>query len=199
MPHHPNPQEWIQYREGVTIEGQTSTGYGTLVEVGLGQPVEIESEVPPGLKMTLKFPDDDSQYPQVVEPEAPRTEGGYYWGYSVRKCDSLSAVFTESTYPDGYDYSIATSERGDAVPKAFPEDEKIDFKHLIIFFGGPRGLEFAAMNDKDLTDKQLVGPETKKLFDSWVNVLPNQGSRTIRTEEAILIALTAMRRVWENN
>lgn len=198
MPHHPNPKEWIRYREGVTIEGQTSTGDGTLVEVGLGQPVEIESEVPPGLKLTLKFPDDESQYPQVVEPDVPRTEGGYYWGYSVRKCGSLSAVFTESTYADGYDYSIATSERGDTVSKAFPSDEKVKFKHLLILFGGPRGLEYAAMNDKDLAAKDLVGPNTKNLFDSWVNVLPNQGSRTIRTEEAVLIALTALRGVWED-
>lgn len=198
MPHHPNPKEWIQYREGVTVEGETSTGDGTLVEVGLGQPVEIEAVVPPGLKLTLKFPDDESQYPQIIEPEVPRTEGGYYWGYSVRKCDSLSAVFTESTYPDGYDYSIATSERGDTIPDAFPHGGKVNFNHLIIFFGGPRGLEFAAMNDKDLSNKDVTGPNTKNLFDSWVNVLPNQGSRTIRTEEAILIALTALRGVWES-
>ena len=199
MPHHPNPKEWIQYREGVTIEGETSTGDGTLVEVGLGQPVEIESDVPPGLKMTLKFPDDESQYPEVVEPDTPRTEGGFYWGYNVRTCASLSAVFTESTYPDGYDFSIATSERGEPVSKAFPAGEKVPFKHMLVLFGGPRGLEYAAMNDGDLSSKGLTGPNTKQLFDSWVNVLPNQGSRTIRTEEAILIALTALRGVWETS
>ena len=32
------------------------------------------------------------------------------------------------------------------------------------------------------------------LFDKWLNVMPTgQGSRTIRTEEAILVALSAMR------
>ncbi|KAG8408650.1 hypothetical protein J3458_019673 [Metarhizium acridum] len=47
MPHHPNPKEWIPYREGVTVPGKTSTGSGTLVEVGLDEPVEIEEDIPP--------------------------------------------------------------------------------------------------------------------------------------------------------
>jgi methyltransferase len=28
MPHHPHPNEWIPYREGVTITGQTGSGDG---------------------------------------------------------------------------------------------------------------------------------------------------------------------------
>ncbi len=33
----------------------------------------------------------------------------------------------------------------------------------------------------------------KELFDAWVNVLPGQGSRTIRTEEAIWLGLMGLR------
>jgi len=30
------------------------------------------------------------------------------------------------------------------------------------------------------------------LFDTWVNLVPSQGSRTIRTEEAVWIGLTTL-------
>ncbi|KAG6305805.1 hypothetical protein E4U45_008304 [Claviceps purpurea] len=195
MPHHPNPKEWIPYREGVTIPGKTSTGKGTLVQVGLDEPVEIEEDIPPKTRLTLLFPEDQSQYPECVDPQAPRTEGGYYWGYSVRKCNSLSSVFTESPYENGYDLSIGTSERGTPIQKAFPSstNKQAKFKHMLIVFGGPRGLEFASMNDEELSKMDVQGAKTKELFDHWVNVLPNQGSRTIRTEEALFIALTALR------
>ncbi|KAG6027573.1 hypothetical protein E4U40_001465 [Claviceps sp. LM458 group G5] len=200
MPHHPNPKEWIPYREGVTIPGKTSTGKGTLVQVGLDEPVEIEEDIPPKTRLTLLFPEDQSQYPECVDPQAPRTEGGYYWGYSVRKCNSLSSVFTESPYENGYDLSIGTSERGTPIQKAFPSysNKQAKFKHMLIVFGGPRGLEFASMNDEELVKMDVQGAKTKELFDHWVNVLPNQGSRTIRTEEALFIALTALRGLWDS-
>ncbi|KAF4966804.1 hypothetical protein FSARC_5549 [Fusarium sarcochroum] len=199
MPHHPNPREWINYREGVTISGQTSTGSGTLVEVGLDYPVEIEAEIPPKTRITLKFPDDENQYAEPVHPAAPRAEGGYYWGYTVRKANSLSNVFTESPYENGYDVSIGTSERGMPASRAFPHSKKVNFNHLIIVFGGPRGLEFAAMNDEELASMDIQGSKTKELFDHWINVLPNQGSRTIRTDEAVLIGLTALRGIWDSS
>jgi predicted SPOUT superfamily RNA methylase MTH1 len=198
MPHHPNPKEWIPYREGVTLGHRTSTGKGTMVEVGMDQPVEIEEDIPPTTRVTLKFPDDETQYPECVHPETPRTEGGYYWGYQVRKCGSLSAVFTESPYEDGYDVSIGTSERGTPISKTFPPGQTVPFKHLLIVFGGPRGLEYASMNDEELSTMNVQGQRTKDLFDHWVNVLPNQGSRTIRTEEAVFIALTALRNIWDS-
>jgi predicted SPOUT superfamily RNA methylase MTH1 len=199
MPHHPHPKEWINYREGVALKGKTSTGKGTLVEVGLEQPVEVEKVIPPGTRITLRFPEDESQYPECVYPETPRTEGGYYWGYTVRKCNSLSSVFTESPFEGGYDLGIGTSERGIPASQAFPSSKKVNFKHLLLVFGGPRGLEYAAMNDPELSSMDLQGPKTKELFDHWVNVLPNQGSRTIRTEEAIFIALTALRGIWDSS
>jgi methyltransferase len=199
MPHHPNPKDWIEYREGVTIAGETSTGKGTLVEVGLDQPVEIEEDIPVKTRLTLKFAEDETQYPECVHPDAPRTEGGYYWGYSVRSCGSLSSVFTESPYENGYDVSIGTSERGTPVTKAFPYGKKLEFSHMLVVLGGPRGLEYASLNDEELSGMEVSGFKTKELFDYWINILPNQGSRTIRTEEAMFIALTSLSRLWDSS
>lgn len=200
MPHHPHiKDQWIPYREGVTIAGKTSTGKGTLVEVGLEKPVEIEEDIPAKTRLTLKFPEDESQYPECVHPTLPRTEGGYYWGYTVRKCSSLTNVFTESPFEGGYDLSIGTSERGTPASTAFPPSRRVHFNHLLLAFGGPRGLEYAAMNDEELIKMGIQGSKTRELFDQWVNVLPNQSSRSIATDEAVFIALTALRGIWDSS
>lgn len=168
----------------------------TVVDIGMRDTVSISESIPPKTRLTLHIPEESSD-PEPVHPNAPRTEAGYFWGYSVRKCSSLSKVFTESAFEDGYDMSIGTSERGLSLSRAFPDASKTaEFNHLLIVFGGPRGLEYAAMNDPDLSELSVGGGRTKELFDHWVNVLPNQGSRTIRTEEAMLIALTGLRRLW---
>ncbi|KAI2617188.1 DUF171-domain-containing protein [Hypoxylon sp. NC1633] len=200
MPSHPHSTDWLPYCEGVTVRGPPKDGKGTLVDVGRKELVTIIDEVPPKTRITVKIDENDPSVAEPVDPNTPRTEGGYYWGYSVRRCDSLAAVFEESTYDGGYDLSIGTSERGIYIPEAFPEKKKKDpatFNHLLIVFGGPRGLEYAASNDPELNGMGIVKGRTKELFDHWVNILPGQGSRTIRTDEALLIGLAGLRRVWE--
>lgn len=170
-----------------------------MVEVGMRNPVTIKDDIPPNTRVTLHFPEQSLNNPEPVHPAAPRTEAGYYWGYNVRNATSLSAVFTESSFEGGYDMSVGTSERGTPASKAFPAFKKPKFEHLLIVFGGPRGLEYAAMNDPELGGMGISGGRTRELFDHWVNVLPNQGSRTIRTDEAVFIALTSLRGLWDDS
>lgn len=170
-----------------------------MVEVGMRNPVAITDDIPPNTRVTLHFPEQSLKNPEPVHPTGPRTDAGYYWGYNVRKASSLSAVFTESAFEGGYDLSIGTSERGTSASKTFPVSKKPKFEHLLIVFGGPRGLEYAAMNDPELGGMGISGGRTRELFDHWVNVLPNQGSRTIRTDEAVFIALTSLRGLWDES
>ena len=199
MPHHPHPNEWIPYREGVTIESGRKAPSGTLVDIGLKEPVQIEAKIPPKTRVTLKFEEGTRTKAEPIHPTAPRTEGGYYWGYSVRRAETLSAVFTESPYDNGYDASIGTSERGKSITRAFPPSKKLDFEHLLIVFGGPKGLEYASSNDEELVASSASGHRVKDLFDHWLNVLPGQGSRTIRTDEAVFIALSRLVGLWEDS
>jgi predicted SPOUT superfamily RNA methylase MTH1 len=53
-------------------------------------------------------------------------------------------------------------------------------------FGGLQGLEKAIEHDTN-----HVAPD--ELFHFYINTCPQQGSRTIRTEEAILITLSCLR------
>ena len=73
-----------------------------------------------------------------------------------------------------------------------------DYKHLLIVFGGVAGIEAAIRNDRQL--REMINPtDAGKLFDYWVNLLPGQGSRTIRTEEAVWLGLTSLRGLVESN
>lgn len=223
LPHHLRADEWCPYREGVTIDSQGLSSSGTtFVEAGLRIPVSVDADISPLTRVTLKFgsgAEIDSKNPKVqeikaeaVNPVEPREDSGYYWGYNVRRADSLSAVFTECTYEGGYDVTIGTSERGVDLQSLYSSpsvistsnnegDEKNGakeevsgkFKHLLVVFGGVAGLEMAVKNDADL--QKLGVKDATDVFDHWVNVCPGQGSRTIRTEEAVWIGLMGLRRL----
>lgn len=68
------------------------------------------------------------------------------------------------------------------------------YNHALIVFGGLHGIETALESDN-----MLQVDDASLLFNQYLNVLPNQGSRTIRTEEAILVALTGLRGKLEPN
>lgn len=219
MPHHIRASEWCQYREGVTVgPANNKAGYGkkksdtpgTNVEAGLGQYVRVSDEIPEKTRVTLKFREhdfpaslDDLFDPEAVTPAAPREEAGYYWGYTTRMASKLSEVFTQSPFEDGYDVSIGTSERGVSLSSVIPsdvgglspDDSKAlpPFKHLLIVFGGVSGLEAALDHDTELKSRGVQKENIGELFDAWVNVLPGQGSRTIRTEEAVWLGLMGLR------
>ena len=97
----------------------------------------------------------------------------------------LALVLNEalSLVQGGYDLKIGTSERGSKQSAA--ELELPDHRRALVAFGGPLGLE-----DGYQKDSQRAGDDVTALFDMWVNTCPDQGSRTIRTEEAVLISLS---------
>lgn len=224
MPHHMKANEWCQYREGVTVASANSEqqqskkrrksegeAESTLVECGLPVRARIPVAIPPDTRVTVKF--ESAEEPKMdgysaidagaVAPDAPRQEAGYYWGYQCRMATSLSAVFTESQYEDGYDYSIGTSERGVPVAKvvshghvgADPDMHVVPkgWQHMLLVFGGVAGLETALKADAELIAKGVT--QVSDLFDCWVNLVPGQGSRTIRTEEAVWLGLMGLRQI----
>eukprot|EP00252_Welwitschia_mirabilis_P027856 TRINITY_DN9730_c0_g1_i1.p1 TRINITY_DN9730_c0_g1~~TRINITY_DN9730_c0_g1_i1.p1 ORF type:complete len:157 (+),score=29.27 TRINITY_DN9730_c0_g1_i1:25-471(+) len=128
---------------------------------------------------------EDGVMRHAVDHTEPKKKG-FYWGYSVRYASNFSAVLKECPYKNGYDYSIGTSEHGDLMNAS--EYIMPEFRHLLVAFGGLGGLE-----EHIEEDEELKGKNVRQLFNSYLNVCPNQGSRTIRTEEAILISLQYFR------
>lgn len=215
------------YREGVTqkhvhqeLKGQAQDC--TEVNIGLSKPVWVTGHLQLNMRVTCKVDPLDLKKMQAMlaqsqqdRPQAmivpaiePLEKLNLFWGYYVRKADSLSAVLSHNTFcPDRkqfYDLIIGTSERGIPVDevefkKTNPAQNKeqqlakkhksSEFQHMLVVFGGVRGLEHSASCDSSLKNCKDVGT----LFDYWINTCPNQGSTTIRTEEAILITLSAIR------
>lgn len=219
MPHHLRSNEWCRYREGVTVERSTEEQgkkkkrrkddaqleVTSLIDVGLPQKISVPAAIPPRTRVTIRLPENAGTpgigespiHASAVAPSEPREEAGYYWGYSVRAASSLSAVITESPHEGGYDLTFGTSERGSPVSElmnsASDSSPVPEFSHMLIVFGGVAGLEVAVQADGELQKMGVTAP--KELFDYWVNLCPGQGSRTVRTEEAIWVGLTALREV----
>ena len=61
-------------------------------------------------------------------------------------------------------------------------------RHLMIAFGAVDGLEAAMPPAKGGEGP----PDPRPLFDMYVNLCPDQGTRTIRAEEAMLLCLAKM-------
>ncbi|GAB4843431.1 hypothetical protein Ancab_013393 [Ancistrocladus abbreviatus] len=184
-PHHLRKHEWASYREGVTVKAAPNS-IGTLVDVGLSKNVVIDQVLEPGIRVTVVMGAnrnlDSDVLHQVVSSSTPRDEDGMYWGYKVRYASNLSSVIDKCPYEGGYDYLIGTSEHGLTVKSS--ELSLPNFRHLLIAFGGLAGLEESIEEDK-----KLKGKDAREVFNLYLNTCPNQGSRTIRTEEAIFISL----------
>ncbi|KAM9735218.1 putative methyltransferase C9orf114 homolog [Menidia menidia] len=188
-PHHMRIDEESEYREGIVLNKPPKQGKGSFVNCGMRKDVRIDKQLQAGLRVTVQLNKTQNQdcrlYKGVaVAPHVPRTQGGLYWGYTVRLASCLSSVFTESPYKDGYDLTVGTSEKGSSLDNA----AVTPFKHLLVVFGGLHGLEASVDADQNL---EVTDPSV--LFDLYLNTCPAQGSRTIRTEEAILISMAGLR------
>lgn len=214
------------YREGVTVKHLTFEHKGkqedcTEINIGLNRPVVASGTLEIGTRVTLKVDPADLKKIQsmlgpamekvqalVVPPVEPVEKLNIFWGYYVRKADSLSQAMKQNIFcPDKknfYDLVIGTSERGECIDDVrfgktdtgngdddgrSKKKRKSDFRHILVVFGGVRGLEHSASCDKELKNCTDVS----SLFHYYINTCPNQGSTTIRTEEAILITLSALR------
>ncbi|CAH8365337.1 unnamed protein product [Eruca vesicaria subsp. sativa] len=183
-PHHLRKHEWEQFREGVTLREKPINSEGTLVDVGLDKSVVVDQVLSPGVRVTVAMGTnrDLDLVRQIVPSSKPREEAGMYWGYKVRYASHLSSVFKECPFEGGYDYLIGTSEHG---LKISSSELKIPtFRHLLIAFGGLAGLEESVEEDN-----QYKGKNVREAFNIYLNTCPHQGSRTIRTEEAMFISL----------
>lgn len=211
------------YREGVTIEHTEYEFKGkkqefTKVNIGLSKTVDIPGHHPINTRITVQVDPADlrkmqamlsqsmqSPHAALASPVDPLEKLNLYWGYYVRPAGSLTEALSENIFlpsrKNFYDIVIGTSERGDCIDSVeFKKVEKgadqkptkkskSDFNHILVVFGGIKGLEHSAVCDKEIANGDDVG----NLFDYWINTCPNQGSTTIRTEEAILITLSALR------
>ncbi|XWS13596.1 hypothetical protein CRYUN_Cryun36dG0051400 [Craigia yunnanensis] len=200
-PHHLRKHEWSPYREdeldplsdficgdnfiGVTLKERATSSLGTLVDVGLVMNIVVDQVLEPGIRVTVAMGTnhnfDSDILRQVVSSFKQENIGcikcgvhpisvQYSWIAHTRRIASM--MFSQG----GYDHLIGTSEH------IFVHIRP--FRHLLIAFGGLSGLEKSVEEDH-----KLKGKNVRNVFDMYLNMCPHQGSRTIRTEEALFISL----------
>lgn len=176
--HHLKQHDESLYREGVVLNKTFKNG--SFVNIGLRNDALVDRNLQPNVRVTVKLTKTDNPkriQGVVVSPSEPREKMGLYWGYSIRMANSLSEVLNSCPFEGGYDLKIGTSDKGDIVDKVVKSMPR-NYSHLLVVFGGLRGIEAAHESDESLSFTE----DTKDLFDFYINVCPNQGSDTIRTE-----------------
>ncbi|KAL3895448.1 MAG: hypothetical protein SGPRY_013510 [Prymnesium sp.] len=194
-PHHLRVDEKCAYREAVVVERKDAKAGSCYVYSGLPKELKLNMEAPPGVRLTVRMPTvGGKSVAKAVSPNEPREVAGLYWGYQVRIASGLSAVWSECPHEGGYDCSIGTSEHGSQA-LSNGSFNLPSFRHLLIVFGGVEGLEPVVSSEDGLSE---FDDDVASLFDHYLNICPTQGSRTIRTEEALLVGMGALRPFIEN-
>ncbi|TPX62234.1 hypothetical protein CcCBS67573_g08852 [Chytriomyces confervae] len=221
-PHHTRIDDPIAFREGVTLEATRKDGTLVDCGLRNSIPAFIKDKaIKPGVRVTIKlsnpnqklsFNSNLSSVPAtVVSPNHPRETTGVYWGYNVRLAGSIGKVLSESAYEGGYDVTIGVSELAkhcvsEVVTKSSlasivlssDEADEADgeastpkpFKHMMVVFGGAKGIEYSVGADEDVRAGE---DECEQLFSYFVRPMASQGTRRLRTEEAVLITMTSIR------
>ena len=170
-PNHPDKQNPTpgQLREGVVVQ----SGPSSMVEAGFRNVVRVKSKLPTSDRITIRLTRISAELEgEIVEPSGLTI----YWGFRVARGNvSLSEIVRNRKF----DLTISTSRKGTDVRKITPElrEKWKSSKRPLIVFGSPNDgvpeiLARSGMNVSDAMD-----------FD--LNIIPDQGVETVRTEEAL--------------
>ncbi len=182
-PHHPLQSKRRdlrdgEFREGVVVE---SGSKGSLVDIGVEQPVRLSGvSLRVNTRVTVKVVIKDNKlYLEKVDSG----EVGDYWGYVVNiSKDSLGSTLKKLHSS----LIVLTSRYGDpfvGVSERILERWR-GVGRLFLVFGGPyHGL-------REILEREKI--DLYGIGDFVVNFVPDQGTRTVRTEEAVSAALAVL-------
>jgi len=156
----------------VKVKGQL------FVEVGLGSLVPFLGEGFEGKKVNVRFTDS---YPNLKAVQAIEEDLFDYWGYEVKEVPSISKLLTSVEKTD----IIITSRKGRQFKniEAKLAEHTTSVQNILVAFGSPKhGLH-------DILTKEGA---SIKPYEYIVNMFPNQGTETVRLEEAVFGTLAIL-------
>lgn len=182
-PHHPLSGKTKhlkvgEYREGIIL---SEIKEGLLVEIGVQQPALLrQKQFRVGERLTLQV----VNIGEKVEVQAVNREDiPSYWGYRIKV---EKRPFVQFVKDDRFDLKIATAKLGDNFADIADKikDRWVGSQSVLVAFGAPsRGLHEIVEAD---------GAKLADVVDFVVNTMPEQGTATVRTEEAILASLAIL-------
>ena len=182
-PHHPVANRTSDlklggFREGVVVSASRE---GTLIDVGVEKPTLLpDTKLKVDSRVTVRISALGGALKVAL---ADRRDIKTYWGYKVTVSDVPFCQFVKT---GRFDLVIATSRKGRQV-KDVMADLASRFrtcKWVLTAFGAPsQGLhEIAAREHRTLDD----------IADFVANMIPNQATETVRTEEAVYASLSIL-------
>jgi hypothetical protein len=184
-PHHPLGSSVSALRNGEYREGVVLGEHGDrwLVDVGVGTPLLVAGKAPSvGGRATVQV---TGTRPEPTGRFAKRRNVEEYWGYGVHIVQGgLEALAGR----DEFELKIATSRlapsyresEGD-IRSRWGKAEDI----LVAFGSAKKGIG------------EILGGRADLLFDFFVNMIPGQGTETVRTEEALHATLAILNLIDE--
>jgi methyltransferase len=182
-PHHPaegniKNLKVGEFREGFILK---KTKEGLLLDIGLREPaIMFDKQYATQKRVTIRIAKIDNQIEaQIADPD----QIPQYWGYKVT-IEKIS--LTNLLQTRRFDLTIGTSKFGTNITKTSPQFENKwrTANIVLVAFGAPtRGLQQIAKEE---------GKNLNNIIDFVLNTIPNQGTETIRTEEAVLGSLAIL-------
>ncbi len=171
---HPLGEETAPISEGDVRWGiQVRSGK---IDIGLKQLVNYAADVSEREPMLFRI---SKSRPKIVLEAIERTDIGKHWGWEVEKSESLIDELRKASGAT----RIAFSRNATPYDRLASEVRSTvaSTKSILAIFGGPkRGILELVSEDKTLL---------KQHIDFWVNTIPDQGTETVRLEEALWISL----------
>lgn len=170
-PHHPvNSQPDVgDYRQGFTVKRNKK---GTFVDIGMDKLAFCKEQL--SVKRIFDFKITKIAKKEViVTPDKP---DDVYWGYNVMSSTKSLKNSLKLIKPD---LVVETTRYGDYIDSIFDElKPKVEeSKSIAILFGGPYS---SIQEDVSNPNWDLVK----------LNTIPDQGTETVRTEEAVVATLS---------
>ena len=181
-PHHKPPEDIKKVKAGDVRTGVIAKVKGQLfVEVGLGSLVPFTGQGFEGKKVNAKF---TSPYPNLKASEATEEDIFDYWGYEVKEVPSLGKLLASAENAE----VVITSRKGSFfknVEAKLAERAK-DAKNILVVFGAPKHGVHEIIAKEGASIKQ---------YEFVINMFPNQGTETVRLEEAVLGTLAMLNNI----
>ena len=167
-----------EFREGVTVSRVKD---GVLVDVGVERPFLVEDkETKLNKRVTVRT---ITLTPEPKATVVKRKEIPTYWGFQVTTSDLPLGQLVKQ---HGFDLVIATSRLGTPftnVKEAILTRWKNSYQVLVAFGAPTRGLYEIAKLENIVLDQ---------IANFVINMIPSQGTETIRTEEAVFASLAVL-------
>jgi len=157
-----------------------------LVDIGVERPALLASShhVSGRISVRVKSISRDLTVETVRRRDIP-----FYWGFQV---EATTRTLDEAAGSNNFDLKVATSRFGNSISE---ETEKLtrrwsEAKGILVAFGSPNE------GVREILSRR--GCNVEDFFDFVVNTMRDQGTETVRVEEAVISSLSAFNLLTEN-